>query len=493
MDVESVTSLVISPTVYFDNQLVPTTAGLITLAGGRQPVRLPVTLPATAQSSGLLTVVFNTVDGVPVGGLTTALQVGGVELTALTLEGANRSAPVNARLDVFGNGPATLVLTPDVGQPVTTTVQLSGYQSLTIPYVLPPGARTLTALLREPRGCAASRTLVINQALPDTEAPSVALGTIAAPAGTATVAPIFVSGTAQDGGSGLCALTINGQTPSFDPRTGAYSMTIQFPPGNHVITATAFDCDGNRSDSPPQAISIARVFPAAQFANAALTASESAPALRVGVTLDQASSITGTVRYATDGGSATAGADYVATSGTLVFAPLQTTAWLTVTLRGDSLDEASETIQLQLANPVNASLGLTATTTLTLLDDDALPALAPASPPPVSEAAGTATLTVTLSAPSGQLVRVAYATVDGTARAGADYAQTNGILTFPAGTTTQTIRVPLFRDVLAEADELFRVDLSAPSNATLSSASSTVTITDEVLTNTGLWLPFVIR
>ena len=66
----------------------------------------------------------------------------------------------------------------------------------------------------------------------------------------------------------------------------------------------------------------------------------------------------------------------------------------------------------------------------------------------VSEAAGNAVFTVTLSAVSGQTVTVAYNTSNGTASAGADYTSASGTLTFAPGTTSQTITV---RDTIAPA------------------------------------------
>jgi hypothetical protein len=56
-----------------------------------------------------------------------------------------------------------------------------------------------------------------------------------------------------------------------------------------------------------------------------------------------------TVHYATQDGSATAGSDYVAASGTLTFAPFQTTKTITVTIKGDKLKENDEYFYLLLS------------------------------------------------------------------------------------------------------------------------------------------------
>jgi len=100
----------------------------------------------------------------------------------------------------------------------------------------------------------------------------------------------------------------------------------------------------------------------------------------------------------------------------------------------------------------------------------------------VTEGNGGATnavFTVRLSAPSAQAVTVDYATQDGTAVAPADYAATSGTLSFPAGTTTRTVTVPVVADVLDEADETFLMRLSNPAGAILGDAEATGTIVDD--------------
>ena len=103
----------------------------------------------------------------------------------------------------------------------------------------------------------------------------------------------------------------------------------------------------------------------------------------------------------------------------------------------------------------------------------------------VSEDGGTATVTVSLSAAAAQTVTVDYATTDGTATAGGDYGSVSGTLTFAAGSTRQTFTVPITDDTVAgEGREAFGVTLSNSTNATLSDAEATVTISDDDVTRT---------
>ena len=74
------------------------------------------------------------------------------------------------------------------------------------------------------------------------------------------------------------------------------------------------------------------------------------------VTLHRAASGPVTVDYATADGTAAAGADYTAASGTLVFAPGETAKTVSVPLLDDSHDEGKETFSLKLSNPRGAYL-----------------------------------------------------------------------------------------------------------------------------------------
>ena len=201
------------------------------------------------------------------------------------------------------------------------------------------------------------------------------------------------------------------------------------------------------------------------------------------VTLSAASGQQVTVDYADAGtGTAMSGTDYTAvTDGTLTFAAGETSQTFDVSVTGDTLDEANETVVATLSNAVNATIG-TATGTGTITDNDATPTLSINSPS-VSEGDSDSTnltFTVTLSAASGQQVTVDYANAGtGTATSGTDYtAVTDGTLTFAAGTTSQTFNVSVTGDTLDEANETVVVTLSNAANATISTASGTGTITD---------------
>ncbi len=98
------------------------------------------------------------------------------------------------------------------------------------------------------------------------------------------------------------------------------------------------------------------------------------------VSLSAASGQTVTVNYATADGTATAGSDYVARSGTLSFAPGVTAQGVAVTVNGDTAVEPNETFSVGLSGASNATIAR-ATGTGTILNDDAVVTISPASLP----------------------------------------------------------------------------------------------------------------
>ena len=68
-------------------------------------------------------------------------------------------------------------------------------------------------------------------------------------------------------------------------------------------------------------------------------------------TLSPASNHTVTVNFSTADSTATAGSDYITSSGILVFNPGETTKTITVLVNGDAVNEADETFFVNLSSP----------------------------------------------------------------------------------------------------------------------------------------------
>lgn len=202
------------------------------------------------------------------------------------------------------------------------------------------------------------------------------------------------------------------------------------------------------------------------------------------VTLSAASTQSVTVNYATADGSATAGSDYAPTSGTVTFAAGETSKTISIVIDGDTTVEGNETFFVNLSNASNATIG-TSQGVGTILNDDAAPTVTPGlSVNSISFLEGNkgttwATFTVSLSQASSSSVSVKYATANGTATAGSDYTAASGTLTFSAGATSMTVKFKVTPDTTAEADETFYLNLSNPTNATITVSQGTATIRND--------------
>jgi CSLREA domain-containing protein len=201
------------------------------------------------------------------------------------------------------------------------------------------------------------------------------------------------------------------------------------------------------------------------------------------VSLSMAATDAVSVQYATANGSATAGSDYAAASGTVHFAPGVTSQNITITVAGDVSVEPDETFTVALSNPTNATVADSQGTGVIVNDDSAaaMPSLAISDANVDEGDAGTrnATFTVRLSSPSAAVVTCLYATGDGSATAGSDYAASSGTVTFAPGRTSETISVAVAGDIDVESNESFFVTLSSPANATFADARGKGTIVND--------------
>ena len=209
---------------------------------------------------------------------------------------------------------------------------------------------------------------------------------------------------------------------------------------------------------------------------------EGAGTKTITVTLSAPSNETATVNVATADATAFAGSDYTATTRTLTFAPGDTSETFDVPIIDDGRDEPDQTFLVNLSLPPNANTVLTDTqAVITIEDNDALPSITIGN---LIKSEGTGTTTVfdvpvTLSAVSERAVTVDYATADGDAIDPADYIAEAGPVVFAPGETANVVSVEVVADDRIEFDENFFVNLTAPTNSTIATAQSVVTILDD--------------
>jgi probable HAF family extracellular repeat protein len=178
------------------------------------------------------------------------------------------------------------------------------------------------------------------------------------------------------------------------------------------------------------------------------------------VNLSAASAQTVSVAFATANGSATAGSDYQANSGTVSFAPGETSKTVTVRVNGDRIGEPNETFAVNLSGATNASIA-DGQGAGTILDDEPRISISDVTKSEGKKGQTTLfTFTVTLSAAYDQPVTMSFKTTDGTTKASDnDYVARTGTLTFAPGETTKTITIEVKGDSKKETDEYFYLDL----------------------------------
>ena len=201
------------------------------------------------------------------------------------------------------------------------------------------------------------------------------------------------------------------------------------------------------------------------------------------VSLSLASDLVISASYTTGSGSATAGSDFTAASGTVMFAVGAQTARITIDLIDDSTAESSETFTVTLSSPSSTASLDDAMATGTIEDDDRSFTLDIAGGGNVDEG-DDATFTVTLtpqpaSATPTEEIMVDWATEDGTATtAGSDYTAGSDTLTFAlGGARTKQFTVATTHDTRDENDEDFTVTLSSASGASARIGTDTATAT----------------
>jgi serine/threonine-protein kinase len=202
------------------------------------------------------------------------------------------------------------------------------------------------------------------------------------------------------------------------------------------------------------------------------------------VSLSQASTSAVSFDIATANGSATAGSDYVAASQVARSIPAgSTSASFAVTINGDTAAEGNETFVVNLSNVGGATVADgQAMGTISNDDSASQPSLSIADAATSEGRRGTKNLvfTVKLSAASGSAVGYSIATGNLTATAGSDYAATS--LTgqvIPAGSTSKTFSVPVYGDLVKEANETFSVTVTQVSGASTSDGYAVGTITND--------------
>lgn len=216
------------------------------------------------------------------------------------------------------------------------------------------------------------------------------------------------------------------------------------------------------------------------FDSAAQSLSESVGQVIIPIRLSAATSQNINVPYTVNSTAANP-ADHNLANGTINFPAGSTSANLMFDILQDTVDEANESVIITLGGSMGVSLGTPSVHTVTIVNDDPSPTVQfSAASYTIAEGDTTATITTTLSASSGRVVTIHYASKDGAATAGSDYGAVSGTLTFQPGMTVRMFTIPIMDNTIYENNETVNLSLSNPINATLGpQADAILTIYDD--------------
>ncbi|WP_183093132.1 Calx-beta domain-containing protein [Nocardioides stalactiti] len=263
-----------------------------------------------------------------------------------------------------------------------------------------------------------------------------------------------------------------------------HSSLVALAVSSALLTAPAQATPGPAT--PDRATPAARAtLPSVAIGDAAVAeGSSGVRTARFTLTLSTTSASEVTVKVATADSTATVGSDYNALSTTVRFPAGTQTAVANVGVRGDTIDEATETFRVRLSAPTGASLGRSAGVGKVVDDDPPLTGLrVAAGDGSIAEGrtgARNVVVPVTLSGPAPTALTVDWTTIPGTATDGVDYSSRSGRLSFASGATTAYALVPILGDTQHEPNETLTVRIATPTGgAKVGRPNGTITITND--------------
>lgn len=232
------------------------------------------------------------------------------------------------------------------------------------------------------------------------------------------------------------------------------------------------------------------------FRSATQTAAESDTEVKIGVKRNGGNLGEVFIDFETVNGSAVAGVNFVAATGTLRWVDGDSAEkFVTVKLLDDNVVNADRNFSLRLFNsrPVPDAIGSQPSTVVTVVNDDAAGAFEfSQSGYAVDETGPYAIITVLRKNGVAGKVEVDFATTNFTAigtnvfmtfapNGVPDYVSTNGTLVFETGVVSLAFRVPVINDSIVEGDKIVNLVLSNPKVASIISSNATLTIIDDEL------------
>jgi hypothetical protein len=249
-----------------------------------------------------------------------------------------------------------------------------------------------------------------------------------------------------------------------------FSVNLSNPDGGTLADTEGL---GTISDGPPSGLPFLVIRDVSVVEGASGTS-----IMGFAVTLSQPSTQQVLFQYNITPGTATQNVDYQPASGEVLIFPGVTKTGFQVTIIGDQIPEADETLFANISNATGATIA--DSQGVGTIVNYVTPSIQFSSGNTVTEDAGTFTTTITRTGNALTTSTIEVATTDGSARQRSDYTISGAAIMFLPGDTSKTFNVPIVNDVYVEGDETFNLTLSNPSGAVVGGQSTAVvTIQDD--------------
>ncbi len=254
--------------------------------------------------------------------------------------------------------------------------------------------------------------------------------------------------------------------------------------GNGALEALEECDDGNLSnaDTCSSSCLVTLAPPALSIADASISEGNAGTKqLNFSINLSQVSAGAVTFDVETDNGTAAPGSDFESKSSLgMTISAGQASANFAVTLNGDNLVEANETLTANLRNVVGATVGRAQAVGTIINDDAATLSIDDVSLLEGNSGTSTARFRLRLSSPMPTPVSFDVATTNGSATSGSDYIARNQVgRIIDPGRTGTAFEVSVNGDATVESDESFTAILSNVSGAGVADGSAIATIQND--------------
>jgi hypothetical protein len=436
---------------------------------------LTVTVTRTSGSSGSVSVGYATADGTAVAGTDYTAAKGTLQWADGDAVAKTVSIPISNASPFSGSKTFSVTLSgpsamATIGNPNSATVTIAGGSSASA------GSFQLSKASYPIAQNVGTVAVSVNRTGGSSGAASVAYTTTN---GTAVAGTDFTaaSGTLNwangDTAAKTVAVTVSNAAPFSGNKT--FSVALSSPSALATVSSPGSATVTIAGDGAAAAGSL-------ELSSSTYSVAQNAGSTTVTVNRTGGSSGAASVAYKTTSGTAVAGTDFTATSGTLTWAAGDAAAkTFSVAVSNASPFSGSKTFGIGLSGATGATLGNPGTATVGI-NGDAQVAVGSiqlsASSYSVAQSSGSLTVTVNRTGGSSGAVSVAYETTAGSATAGTDYTPASGTLQWGDGNAAaKTFSVPVSNGTAFSGSKTFSVAISSPTGGATLSNPSTATAT----------------